>query len=243
MRAASNKAAQWGLCGRASRPVAAFRAARAARAAGCPVPGRARGHPGPAAAGYRAQKVSGYPGHSAEPGIQAPVRAAVVFPVASRAVAWPGSSYLGWTRGSPPGVPGGGITGVVPGCGFGAGARMPGSTPAGGRTTPPPGGAPELGRLSGPPSGDGMSAPRRSAGTCPAGGGPGGSCCCAGSCRCCAGAGCAETAAQPPRRTPPVSSRPATASSRTLRRRLCGSDATLAVWSRSIVGTRSGWRS
>ena len=44
---------------------------------------------------------------------------------------WPGSSYLGWTRGSPPGVPGGGITGVVPGFGFGAGARMPGSTPAG----------------------------------------------------------------------------------------------------------------
>jgi len=130
---------------------------------------------------------------------------------------WSGSSYLGSTRRSPPGVPGGGITGVVPGFGLGAGARMPGSTPAGGRITPP--GALEPGRLPGSSSGDEMSGPRRSTGTCPAGGGPGGSCRCAGP-------GCAETTAQLPRRTPPVSSRPATAPGRTLCRRLRGSDAT-----------------
>ena len=116
----------------------------------------------------------------------------------------PGSSYLGSTRGLPPGVPGGGITGVVPGFRFGAGARMPGSTPAGGRISPP-NGAPEPGRLPRSPSDDGMSAPRRSAGTCPDGGGPGGSC--RG-----ADAGCADTAQSP--RTLPVS-RPARAAPRT----------------------------
>lgn len=47
-----------------------------------------------------------------------------------------GTAYLGCTVGSPPGVPGGGITGVVFGVGSGAGAWIPGSTPAGGRTTP-----------------------------------------------------------------------------------------------------------
>ncbi len=37
--------------------------------------------------------------------------------------------------GSPPGVPGGGITGILPPLGF-SGAEMPGSTPAGGHMTP-----------------------------------------------------------------------------------------------------------
>ena len=40
---------------RADRSVVASRAARVARAAGCPVLGQARGHPGPAAAGCRAR--------------------------------------------------------------------------------------------------------------------------------------------------------------------------------------------
>jgi len=42
--------------------------------------------------------------------------------------------YFGRTDGSPPGLPGGGITGVLPM--FGAGARMSGSTPVGGHRTP-----------------------------------------------------------------------------------------------------------
>lgn len=42
--------------------------------------------------------------------------------------------YLGRTVGSPPGLPGGGITGVLPTSGVGA--RISGSTPAGGHSTP-----------------------------------------------------------------------------------------------------------
>jgi hypothetical protein len=43
-------------------------------------------------------------------------------------------AYLGRIVGSPPGLPGGGITGVVPASGVGA--RISGSTPAGGHITP-----------------------------------------------------------------------------------------------------------
>jgi hypothetical protein len=42
--------------------------------------------------------------------------------------------YFGRTEGSPPGLPGGGITGVLPPSGVGA--RISGSTPAGGHSTP-----------------------------------------------------------------------------------------------------------
>src|SRR3954463_5855514 len=42
--------------------------------------------------------------------------------------------YFGRTEGSPPGLPGGGITGVLPVSGVGA--RIAGSTPAGGHSTP-----------------------------------------------------------------------------------------------------------
>ena len=72
---------------RASRQVAASRAARAARAAGCPGPGQARGHPGPATAGYRAREVSGCPGYPEGSDTQGLVRAAAAFAVASRALA------------------------------------------------------------------------------------------------------------------------------------------------------------
>jgi hypothetical protein len=44
------------------------------------------------------------------------------------------SAYFGRTLGSPPGLPGGGITGVLPV--FGVGARISGSTPDGGHNTP-----------------------------------------------------------------------------------------------------------
>ena len=44
--------------------------------------------------------------------------------------------YLGCAVGAPPGVPGGGITGVVRGVGSGTVPWMPGSTPMGGRITP-----------------------------------------------------------------------------------------------------------
>jgi hypothetical protein len=44
-------------------------------------------------------------------------------------------SYFGCTFGLPPGLPGGGITGVLPA--LGVGARISGSTPAGGQITPP----------------------------------------------------------------------------------------------------------
>jgi len=44
------------------------------------------------------------------------------------------SAYFGRTVGSPPGLPGGGITGVLPVSGVGA--RISGSTPAGGHKTP-----------------------------------------------------------------------------------------------------------
>jgi len=42
--------------------------------------------------------------------------------------------YFGRMSGLPPGLPGGGITGVLPA--LGVGARMSGSTPAGGQSTP-----------------------------------------------------------------------------------------------------------
>jgi hypothetical protein len=42
--------------------------------------------------------------------------------------------YFGLNLGSPPGLPGGGITGVLPASGVGA--RISGSTPAGGHSTP-----------------------------------------------------------------------------------------------------------
>jgi hypothetical protein len=45
-----------------------------------------------------------------------------------------GRRYFGITLGSPPGVPGGGTTGITPPPT--AGAEMPGSTPAGGQITP-----------------------------------------------------------------------------------------------------------
>lgn len=41
-------------------------------------------------------------------------------------------------RGFPPSVPGGGMTGIVPGVGSGTVPWMPGSTPSGGRMTPRP---------------------------------------------------------------------------------------------------------
>ena len=44
------------------------------------------------------------------------------------------SAYFGRTLGSPPGLPGGGITGVLPVSGVGA--RISGSTPVGGHNTP-----------------------------------------------------------------------------------------------------------
>jgi hypothetical protein len=44
------------------------------------------------------------------------------------------SDYFGRTPGLPPGLPGGGITGVLPVSGVGA--RISGSTPAGGHNTP-----------------------------------------------------------------------------------------------------------
>jgi hypothetical protein len=43
--------------------------------------------------------------------------------------------YFGRTSGLPPGLPGGGITGVLPASG-GVGARISGSTPGGGHNTP-----------------------------------------------------------------------------------------------------------
>src|SRR3982074_2360693 len=43
-------------------------------------------------------------------------------------------AYFGRTLGSPPGLPGGGITGVLPVSGVGA--RIAGSTPEGGHSTP-----------------------------------------------------------------------------------------------------------
>ena len=47
---------------------------------------------------------------------------------------WKNASYLGRTLGSPPGLPGGGITGMLPVSGVGA--RISGSTPVGGHSTP-----------------------------------------------------------------------------------------------------------
>ena len=43
--------------------------------------------------------------------------------------------YFGWTLGLPPGLPGGGITGVLPEF-DGVGARISGSIPEGGHNTP-----------------------------------------------------------------------------------------------------------
>ena len=45
------------------------------------------------------------------------------------------SAYFGLTVGSPPGLPGGGMTGMAPSV-LGAGACMSGSTPEGGQSTP-----------------------------------------------------------------------------------------------------------
>src|SRR3954464_10012222 len=45
------------------------------------------------------------------------------------------TSYFGRTVGSPPGLPGGGMTGMAPFV-LGAGACMSGSTPEGGQSTP-----------------------------------------------------------------------------------------------------------
>jgi hypothetical protein len=42
--------------------------------------------------------------------------------------------YFGWTLGLPPGLPSGGMTGVLPASGVGA--RISGSTPDGGHNTP-----------------------------------------------------------------------------------------------------------
>jgi len=46
----------------------------------------------------------------------------------------PNAAYFGWTLGLPPGLPGGGITGILPASGVGA--RISGSTPEGGHNTP-----------------------------------------------------------------------------------------------------------
>src|SRR5918993_838762 len=48
-------------------------------------------------------------------------------------------TYFGTTEGFPPGLPGGGMTGVVPGLGTGAGAVISGSILAGGRIQAPGG--------------------------------------------------------------------------------------------------------
>jgi hypothetical protein len=45
--------------------------------------------------------------------------------------------YFGSGPGGPPGIPGGGMTGVELGCGTGAGFTISGSTPGGGLITPP----------------------------------------------------------------------------------------------------------
>ena len=129
-------------CGRhPGRQAAASRAARAARAAGCPVPGRARGHPGPAAAGYRAQEVSGCPGHPAGSGTQGLVRAAAVFPLASAALARSGRAVCwrcSWDGPVPP--TSAGPAGRRPGCpAAGSPAWCPGwgSAPVPGCRGPP----------------------------------------------------------------------------------------------------------
>jgi hypothetical protein len=57
------------------------------------------------------------------------------------------AGYFGRTVGSPPGLPGGGITGVLPTSGVGA--RISGSTPVGGQSTPS-----DLANLS--PNGSGL---------------------------------------------------------------------------------------
>jgi hypothetical protein len=54
--------------------------------------------------------------------------------VNARNAIFQGPRYFGWILGSPPGVPGGGITGVLPPP-LG-GTEMPGSIPAGGQITP-----------------------------------------------------------------------------------------------------------
>ena len=85
------------LLPRASRWVAASRAARAARAAGYPVLARARGHPDPVAAGCRAQgaSASGCPGPAVS-GSRGLVRAVAASPVASRDFARPDPAVCGW---------------------------------------------------------------------------------------------------------------------------------------------------
>jgi hypothetical protein len=56
------------------------------------------------------------------------------FDRAGRAVRQLETRYFGRTEGSPPGLPGGGITGMLPPSGVGA--RISGSIPAGGHSTP-----------------------------------------------------------------------------------------------------------
>jgi hypothetical protein len=48
----------------------------------------------------------------------------------------PESHHFGRVFGSPPGLPGGGITGIELAGGFGVGACISGSTPGGGHSTP-----------------------------------------------------------------------------------------------------------
>lgn len=48
----------------------------------------------------------------------------------------PKTHHFGRTFGSPPGLPGGGITGMEPLGGVGVGACISGSTPGGGHNTP-----------------------------------------------------------------------------------------------------------
>jgi hypothetical protein len=77
--------------------VEASRAARGARAAECPVLARARGHPGPVAAGCRAQgaSASGCPGPVGSDS-RGQVRAVATFPVAPRDFARPDPAVCRW---------------------------------------------------------------------------------------------------------------------------------------------------
>jgi len=97
------------------------------------------------------------------------------------------AAYFACTPGSPPGVPGGGITGMLFGVVRGAVARMPGSTPLGGLITPepvPPDEGPTAIRLGGAICSGGVGGK--------GGGGPGGACVLDGGLD-----GCAATAPTP----------------------------------------------
>src|SRR5262249_40373069 len=65
-----------------------------------------------------------------------PLRQYVIWAASPAPPAEKGLFYFGWTLGSPPGLPGGGMTGVLPVSGVGI--LMPGSTTTGGQITPPP---------------------------------------------------------------------------------------------------------